>query len=476
MWLLLITSKANGFVGESLADKIRNGTLDTTSMNCMMISLVKGTYELHSKGILNLSLTPSSVLFTPEGFAKIRDFGSVRGTQDDPLEASRYSAPELLEGDPPSEKSDVWALGLLLYETNALEPAFDPTWSIAKHIRLVNSGERPSIPSTASTELVQVIRSCWEADPAKRMKVAEIVELLKGAEWRMLKGADEEAVKSFVDKFPLDLSATKKELLSAVADRDQQLTEATRQLGEREGEVASQKATIASQEATITSLTQELASRDATITSLTQEMASRDATPISQAEELAALKAGVPAATAPGAPGQMGTPGTLLHANSDALVALGLPKASSPQLLLSKGAGPWDIEDFTAVAIGKARTLLLIESEFGAICGGFAAAPWPAESWVGQVDATLASFIFCLGATPQRFGLLADGRNSVGWCNWGGVDCVVFGFTDLSLRSNGRLWVRQQAKSYGGTGRVLERFTGTADDEAAVARWELWQL
>jgi hypothetical protein len=239
--------------------------------------------------------------------------------------------------------------------------------------------------------------------------------------------------------------------------------------------VASQAEELASQKATMTSQAEELASQKATITSQAEELASRDATITSQAEELTALKAGVPVATAPGAPGQMGTPGTLLHANSDALVALGLSKASSPQLLLSKGAGPWDIADFTAVAIGKARTLLLIESEFGAVCGGFAAAPWPAESLIGQVDATLASFIFCLGATPQRFGLLGSGRDSVFWCGQGWVDGVWFGLVDLYLRCDGRLEVGQRA-SYDGTGRVLERFTGKANGLAAVARWELWQL
>jgi hypothetical protein len=286
------------------------------------------------------------------------------------------------------------------------------------------------------------------------MKVVEMVELLKGAEWKMVKGADEEAVKSFVGKFPLDLSATKEELLSAVADRDQQLTEAVRQLAEREGEVASRKATITSQ---------------------AEELASRDAAIMSQAQEIAALKAGVPAA--PGAPGQMGTPGTLLHANCVALVALGLSKASSPKLLLSKGAGPWNIEDFKAVAIGKARTLLLIESKFGAVCGGFAAAPWPAETNVRRIDATLASFIFCVGATPQRFGLLARGWCSVGWWwHLGRSDGVVFGLSDLLLRCDGRLRVWQQARSYDGTERAPKLLTGMANGSAAVARWELWQL
>jgi hypothetical protein len=314
-----------------------------------------------------------------------------------------------------------------------------------------------------------VIKSCCDADPTKRLKVTEIMKILAEAEWNVVEGADARAVKELLRKYPVDESATKEELLAAVAGRAQQLTEATRQLAEREGEVASQKSTVTSQ-------AEELASWDATIMSQAEELASRDATIRSQAQEFAALKAGVPAAVAPGAPGQMGTPGTLLHANSDALVGLGISKASSPQLLLSKGAGRWDIRDFKAVAIGKARTLLLIESEFGAVCGGFAAAPWPAKDYVGQGDSTMASFIFCLGATPQRFDLLACGRNSVGWWGEGVGEGVVFGLGDLYVSCDGSLWVEQRARSYDGTGRVLERFTGTADDHAAVARWELWQL
>ena len=57
MRLLLAASKANVFVDGALAEQIQNKTLDATTMSCAIISMVKGTRELHSKGFLGLNLT-----------------------------------------------------------------------------------------------------------------------------------------------------------------------------------------------------------------------------------------------------------------------------------------------------------------------------------------------------------------------------------------------------------------------------------
>jgi serine/threonine protein kinase len=252
MWQLLIAIKANECMEGTLAEQIQNKTLDATSTGCAIRSMVRATYDLHAKGVKDLSLTPWNVFFTSDWMAKISDLDSAREKQADLLQAQRYaapelldtlrySAPELLEGVAPSEESDVWALGLLLYETIALEPAFDPSWGLAKHIRAVSSSERPSIPSTASPELVRVIKSCWEADPTRRMKLAEIMKTLAEAEWNVVGGADAKAVKEFLRKFPLDQWATKEELLAAVAERRRQVAEANQKLAERDGEVAALK-------------------------------------------------------------------------------------------------------------------------------------------------------------------------------------------------------------------------------------------
>jgi serine/threonine-protein kinase len=143
----------------SLASRIQKKGLDPTSMCCAIISIVMGMGALHVRGILHGRLKPSNVLFTCKGLAKISDFGSARGMLEERVHALSYSSPELLEGEAASEKSDVWALGLLLYELIALQAAFDPSLGIARLIRLVNSSERPAIPSTAAPESVRVIRS-----------------------------------------------------------------------------------------------------------------------------------------------------------------------------------------------------------------------------------------------------------------------------------------------------------------------------
>jgi hypothetical protein len=64
----------------------------------------------------------------------------------------------------------------------------------------------------------------------------------------------------------------------------------------------------------------------------------------------------------------------------------------------------------------------------------------------------LTSFIFCLGGTPLRFGLLAGGAHWVGW--W--LDAVWFGLSGILLRCDGTLKIGQQTH-YDGTGHSIEQ-------------------
>jgi serine/threonine protein kinase len=86
-------------------------------MNNTIISMVRGLYELHSRGIIHRDLIPSNVLFTKEGLAKIGDVGNARAVDGDVTERTSgrtlfHSSPELFDDQSASEASDVWALGI----------------------------------------------------------------------------------------------------------------------------------------------------------------------------------------------------------------------------------------------------------------------------------------------------------------------------------------------------------------------------
>jgi hypothetical protein len=115
-------------------------------------------------------------------------------------------------------------------------------------------------------------------------------------------------------------------------------------------------------------------------------------------------------------------PGTLFAANSEAIVSLGLSWETAE--LLARGAGKWDFSEFRAKVVGKAPTLVLLESEDG-LCGGYAAVPWAAG--VGPVsDPSGASFVFSIKPKVERFALV-DKDLAIGGCSDGfafGDGCV----------------------------------------------------
>jgi serine/threonine-protein kinase len=191
--------------GGSLATAIAKKSLDRTAMNITIISMVRGLFKLHSMGIIHRDLKPSNILFTGEGIAKIGDFGSARGAEAEVSQTAGgktllYAAPELHDGETATKASDVWSLGVTLYELLTGESVF--RMPLRKLMRQIDLDERPAVPSIACPELVEVIKSCWEKDPTKRMTILQIVDKLSGAGWNAVEGADPKATKAFLKPHP----------------------------------------------------------------------------------------------------------------------------------------------------------------------------------------------------------------------------------------------------------------------------------
>jgi hypothetical protein len=95
--------------------------------------------------------------------------------------------------------------------------------------------------------------------------------------------------------------------------------------------------------------------------------------------------------------------GTLLAENAQAVESLPVTLQVA-ELLLSKGAGKWDMGEFKAKVIGKAPLLVLVEFA-GGVCGGFAAVPFQDKVGEYVADPTGASFVFSLQPTAARYSL-----------------------------------------------------------------------
>jgi len=152
--------------------------------------LCGGLAAAHARGVLHRDLKPGNIMLDRHGEPRILDFGvaAVAG-QLDPAEVrsgtAAYMAPEQLEGREATVRSDIYALGLVLFELFTGRPAFEGT-DAAEFLRL-----RGSHPSTRPTILVRdldlaierTILRCLEPDPRLRPTSAlEVAGLLPGGD------------------------------------------------------------------------------------------------------------------------------------------------------------------------------------------------------------------------------------------------------------------------------------------------------
>ena len=193
--------------GQSLDQLIAHGPASPQLVLSVGIQVADGLQAAHSLGIFHRDLKPQNVMLTDGGLAKILDFGLARRLR--PEDASfdpgkpalakdasvaatytarggtiRYMAPEQFVTGQSSVQSDVWALGVILYElVSGRHPFSRPDAEDFQAIRAIQFSDPPDlsqiVPGT-SPELKSVISTCLEKNPAQRYaSAAEVREALK---------------------------------------------------------------------------------------------------------------------------------------------------------------------------------------------------------------------------------------------------------------------------------------------------------
>jgi eukaryotic-like serine/threonine-protein kinase len=115
--------------GESLRARMTTGRLPLEESLRIGLDLARAVEAAHAKGILHCDLKPANVFFTPSGVVKVLDFGLAQAVPGRPelltgvvvdrdrlMGTPGYIAPERYLGEPPDERSDVYSLGVMLFE------------------------------------------------------------------------------------------------------------------------------------------------------------------------------------------------------------------------------------------------------------------------------------------------------------------------------------------------------------------------
>ena len=181
--------------GETLRARIaRAGRLETADVLQSGIHVASALDHAHGRGIVHRDLKSANVMIGDDGHLKVLDFGlsswlpGATGSQDSMSRATEtlalagtldYMAPEVLLGRAADARSDVWSLGILLFEMAAGEPPFRRPTPF-ETATCILSATRPAPPKGAPAGLRLVVERCLERDPARRYpRAADVLDALR---------------------------------------------------------------------------------------------------------------------------------------------------------------------------------------------------------------------------------------------------------------------------------------------------------
>lgn len=181
--------------GETLRQRLRGGALPPAKAVDFGIQIAEGLATAHEKGIVHRDIKPENLFVTQEGRVKILDFGLAKleegpltelGTMTSPaagtfagtvLGTVGYMAPEQVRGEPADARSDIFALGCVLYEMLCGKQAFLRD-TVAETMVAILKDPVPEVSAKgipATPELNRTVAHCLEKRPGERFQSARDV-------------------------------------------------------------------------------------------------------------------------------------------------------------------------------------------------------------------------------------------------------------------------------------------------------------
>jgi beta-lactam-binding protein with PASTA domain/tRNA A-37 threonylcarbamoyl transferase component Bud32 len=177
--------------GRSLKTIIREeAPLDPDRAIELVIQILRAARFAHRRGIIHRDLKPHNVIVDADGRAKVTDFGIARAGASDMTQTgsimgtAQYLSPEQAQGVTVSAASDLYSIGIVLYELLTARVPFEGESAVTIALKQVN--ERPTPPSVYNSavtpELEAIVMRALEKEPARRFQDAdEFISALQAA-------------------------------------------------------------------------------------------------------------------------------------------------------------------------------------------------------------------------------------------------------------------------------------------------------
>lgn len=193
--------------GKPLGELVAKGGLPVESVLRYGVQIASALTHSHNRGIVHRDLKSSNVMVTPEGLVKVLDFGLARRLRSDLLEQSArtvdslesasetivqstggltgtlpYMAPEALRGEEADYRSDIWALGVVLYEAASGQLPFRGRTAFETSSAILNQ-LAPALPSWIPASLWAIVQRCLSKEPAQRyQRASEVAAALEAVQ------------------------------------------------------------------------------------------------------------------------------------------------------------------------------------------------------------------------------------------------------------------------------------------------------
>eukprot|EP00041_Stephanoeca_diplocostata_P035763 m.1273760 g.1273760 ORF g.1273760 m.1273760 type:complete len:752 (-) comp24755_c1_seq28:1896-4151(-) len=151
-----------------------------------LVQVCQAMDYLHSRGYIHRDVKTANMFLTKEGFVKLGDFGIAKSlernaqkvgqrTTSTPVGTPMYIAPQICEGQPYTQKADIWSLGCCVYEMCCLRPAFHAKSMENLMSKIKNGNFKKEIPDHYPDEMHELVPMLLMRDPAKRPTIKDLL-------------------------------------------------------------------------------------------------------------------------------------------------------------------------------------------------------------------------------------------------------------------------------------------------------------